>query len=184
MSNKKNSPQFVKIFFLILIFNGIFLNGVSSVAQIITFDPNQKELNLPFKYNNGRFYLHLDALNPKKPVTTVQEIAKCEIKNVQVMVYKGLAQKYGKIITTINGMPITTYYPFVLTKTVTKEALGQYSTAVDVMQFLGITQVDSLKIYAVDPNPANIATLIFFYDADGDLIDRTIFLKNQWQRCN
>jgi hypothetical protein len=180
-----------KIIFHVLIFNILFLNMGTAFGQVIAFDPNEKELNLPFKYNNGKFYLHLDALNFNKPTGPVREIAKCEVdistkigsKNVQVFVYKSSNKKFGKVITSYNGISTTSNYPYVVTETVTKDSLGQYATALEVAQLLGLTQVDSAKIIVVDPDLTQIKNLIFFYDEDGELIDQTIFINNQWMRC-
>lgn len=180
-----------KIIFHVLIFNILFLNMGSAYAQVIAFDPNEKELNLPFKYNNGKFYLHLDALNFNKSSGPVREIARCAVdistkvgnKNVQVFVYRNSNNKFAKVITIYNGISTTSNFPYVFTKTVTKDSLGQYATALEVAQLLGVTQVDSAKIMVVDPDLNQIKDLIFFYDQDGELIDQTIFINNQWMRC-
>lgn len=64
-----------------------------------------------------------------------------------------------------------------------KEMLGQYAAAVDVAHFLGITQLDSIRVYFVDPDPRLPRTIIEFLDEDGEILDRFGSSGDRWKRC-
>jgi hypothetical protein len=159
-------------------------------AQSIIFDPNEKELNLPFKYNNGKFEVNFSFSNLDN-FEHIRLIAQCEVslnvkgeqKDTAISVFKSSNSKFAKVLTTINGVKKLEKYPFVVSETISKTSLGSYGTVLEAHQLLGITQVDSLKIFIIDPDVRKIKNLIFVYDQDGEIIDRTVFVDNHWVRC-
>jgi hypothetical protein len=168
----------------------VWIGSTPSLAQSIIFDPNEKELNLPFKYNNGKFDVQFSFSNLNN-FEHIRLIAQCEVslnvkgeqKDTAISVFKNLNNKYAKVITTINGVKKIEKYPFVASETISKASLGPYGTVLEALQVLGITQVDSLKIFVIDPDVRKIKNLIFVYDQDGEIIDRTVFIDNHWVRC-
>ncbi len=151
------------------------------------FEPTEEEFNLPFAFKDGKINIKPPKFNfgnIEKIINTCDAdfLAKEEKFNVKAKIFKRGKQKYAKVKFKQDEME--KLFPFVFTKTITKEILGQYSMAIDVAHVLGITQVDFLKIYVLDINLEDPLYFINFYDEDGELLDRTIFFKNQWNRCN
>ncbi len=180
----------VKFIFKTMLALSIWIASAPSLAQSIIFDPNEKELNLPFKYNNGKFEVNFSFSNLNN-FEHIRLIAQCEVslnvrgepKDTAISVFKNSNNKYAKVLTTTNGVKKLEKYHFVVSETISKTSLGSYGTVLEALQFLGITQVDSLKIFIVDPDVRKIKNLIFVYDQDGEIIDRTVFIENHWVRC-
>jgi hypothetical protein len=145
--------------------------------------PSKGVINLPISFDeNG----HIDFDFFKKlPQKGPSLIADCKIENYRAKVFKQDRIKSALITQVKNGQSKEKKVPFVYSKTLTKDMLGQYSAAVDIAQALGITQVEYIKLYLVDPNIQleKNRTFVFFYDEDNEIIDKTILVGKQWFRC-
>lgn len=101
-----------------------------------------------------------------------------------LFVLKLQGQRYGRIAEkSPSGQQSERIIPYVYTRTFTKDMLGQYSVAVDFAHALGITQVDSLRVYVLDPDPRLPKAIFHIYDEDGELLDRIGQLGDHWLRC-
>lgn len=163
------------IIFLVL----SFLN-VNTQAEPVMDHPSKGVINLPINWEDG----HLKISMPKGPPSKkVRAVAKCKIPNFNVEVIKSGKKLRANIRENKDGFESQRVFKYVYGKTLRKEMLGQYQVAVDVAQQLGITQVDYIKIWLVDFEQKDAKVLIFFYDSDDDLIDRTILIGKEWERC-
>ena len=98
-------------------------------------------------------------------------------------VIKDQLLRTGQVVETSSAGRTETTFPYVYSKTFTKDMLGPYSAALEAAQVLGFTQVDSARLYVVDPDPRALKTILLIYDQDGELLDRIGGLSDNWQRC-
>jgi hypothetical protein len=100
-------------------------------------------------------------------------------------VLKDGKQRRSTIREVVDGQERVRSFPYVYTRKFNKEMLGQYAVALDVAQELGITELDSIRIYVADPrvNLRKSKVLVFFYDSDDEVIERTLIGEKQWVRC-
>ena len=165
-----------------LLFSVLVSPHLSIANESVIERPSQGVINLPLPDENGKIPISLPGKGPNKGPRI---IASCRLDNYSAQVIKENGQLRAVIRQTKNGVTSEKVIPYVLNKKLTKDMLGQYAAAVEVAQQLGITQVDYIKVYLVEPNiqfKKNRA-MVFFYDVDDDIIDRTLIGTNQWVRC-
>lgn len=166
----------LKIFLLI---NFSFYAFVSQADSVITH-PSSGVINLPIVWEGG----HLKISLPKGPPSKRPRIvARCGLADFQIDVLK-INKKLSAIIKeSKDGVEIDRELKYVYTETVRKELLGQYQVAIIIAQQLGLTEVDYIKIWFLADKEAETKFLIFFYDSDDEIIDRTILVGKRWERC-
>lgn len=145
--------------------------------------PNDQEINLPVKIGEGgKIDFQFGPAPSRRPRHL---IASCKIGTYEAKVFKDSDRRTAEILQTKDGQVSKKSVPYVFTQKITKDMLGQYSAAIEIAQQLGITQVDYAKIYLVDPQleVTKSKALIFFYDTDDEVIDRTILSQEKWTRC-
>lgn len=156
-------------------------NYLPSFADSVTENPSKGVINLPIYKENGKVKISLPKGPPSKKPRTV---ARCHISNLDVEVIKTNRQFKAEMYENKEGVVSHRTSPYVYSKTLRKEMLGQYQAAVEVAQQLGITEVDYIKIWVVELDQNESKVLIFFYDPDDEIIDRTILVGRNWERCD
>lgn len=155
----------------------------TSLAESVIDNPSKRVINLPVdRTPDGQWKLTPPSLIRRSPPRIV---ASCKLEGYQAQVIKENGQKKSVIKQLLNGEESTRVIPFVVTQKLTKDMLGQYAAAVVVAQELGLTEVDYVKIMLVDPRQdiKSSKALVFFYDSDDDIIERTLISGDQWERC-
>lgn len=171
-------------FISILAFLLLNLTGSSSEAQSVIERPNERVFNPPLKRDaQGRWGLK----NPlKKTPRPPRIIAECEQEEIQYLIIKENGEKHALIVETLNGETTrVTKLENVANYKLSKEMLGQYAAALVLAQRLGLTEVDYVKIFTLK-KPLSFEgakELIFFYDSDDELIEKTFFDGKKWLRC-
>ena len=149
-------------------------------ADSVVEHPNKGVTNLPISWENGFFKFKLPRGAPSKIPRTV---ARCSLTNLDLEMVKTNKKLISKITETRNGIEVQREFKYVVSQTLRKEMLVQYQVAVEIAQQLGITEVDYIRIWIVDIQPKENKILIFFYDSDDEIIDRTILVGREWERC-
>jgi hypothetical protein len=169
--------------FTILSFE-VIISKVQAADSVIDH-PSSRVLNTPIKLEtdeNGKIIIKPNNPKPRPP----KVVALCEIDSIlQIEVIKNIKRLSSRIRQVRDGQVTEKTFPYVFTQKLTKDMLGQYAAAVVIAQELGITELDYIKLFLVDPqrNTEDNKVLIFFYDRDDDIIDRTLLIGNQWIRC-
>lgn len=165
-----------------------FLTTQLCLAESVIDNPSKRVINLPVDVKDGNVKVTLPSGPSVKPPRL---IAACKVNDLQIRVTKepGILQQ-SQVRATIkqskDGVITEKVVPYVLSKKLTKDMLGQYAAAVEIAQALGITEVEYIKVWLADPQLQiqDSKTLVFFYDSDDDVLDRTLIYGNQWLRCN
>jgi hypothetical protein len=173
----KNTRPTSKLFVAII----LTFTAVLSKAESVIDNPSRRVINLPIGIENGEPVLRW----PSRPSTKPRLVAACRLPDLNVEVRKQFGQKRAVIQQTKDGVTSERVIPYVMVQKLTKDMLGQYAAAVVVAQQLGITEVDYVKIFLVDPqiDLKESKALVFFYDTDDDIIERTLVSGNMWERC-
>lgn len=174
------------LFYKSLLVSCLSLIAFNGHAEVRLERPNRGELNLPFDIDSaGKIKLILPSITNPLPDSAPRKLAECKIDDYSVRVVKEHGLKKAYIEKMKDGQPSKKVIPYVFVQKLNKEMLGQYAAAVDVAQQLGITQIDYIKIFLVEPNIQiqKSKALVFFYDADDEIIDRTIIGERFWIRC-
>lgn len=161
----------------------ILLTPLIGLSQSVIGEPNDRLLNPPITADkDGQIHLK----NPMAPkVRPPKIISSCLLENLAIRVIKQNGKRRGQIQQNSNGQITVREVPNVITLKLTKDMLGQYAAAVTIAQELGLTELDYVKIYLVDPQPdfKNSKALVSFFDNDDDLIEKTIVIGDQWLKC-
>lgn len=174
----------VKNFVIKLFSAGTLLLAPSmSFSESVIDNPSRRVINLPIGVDDkGKPTLKFPSGPPKNPPRL---IAACNIEDLKIQVVKENGQRRAQIHQIKEGQESVKVVPFVVTQKLTKDMLAQYSAAIVIAQALGLTEVDYIKIMLVDPQLQfqDAKVLVFFYDTDDDVIERTLVTGNQWMRC-
>lgn len=74
-------------------------------------------------------------------------------------------------------------YDYVYSRRVRKEDAGPYGEALTAAQMLGISQADSVMLYAIDVDQNRPVGLAVVHDVDDDPIDSFVLWNRQAVRC-
>lgn len=176
MKNKKSGSHLILVMTLLL-------TPVLGLGQSVISEPNDRIINPPVTVDKDG---HLRLTNPMAPkVRPPRIISSCALENLNIKVIKQNGKRRGLIQQITNDKETIREIPNVVTIKLTKDMLGQYAAAVTIAQELGLTEVDYVKIYLVDPQPdfKNSKALLSFFDNDDDLIEKTIVIGDQWLKC-